>query len=92
MNRRVWIAAGVTVILAGLGVGLIVGVEHVRESAARANCNLGQLGLAFHLYADQHDGRLPPAAVCDPGGRRSSAGACCSCRTSSSNRSSTNSA
>lgn len=57
------------VLLAGLVSGILVGVERLAEAAARSNCSLGQLGLAFHLYADTHGGRLPPAAVCDSEGR-----------------------
>ncbi len=40
---------------------LIPVVSSVRDSAARANCasNLRQIGTALHLYADDHEGRLP---------------------------------
>lgn len=40
---------------------LIPVVGKVRDSAARANCisNLRQIGQAIHLYADDHDGRMP---------------------------------
>lgn len=36
--------------------------EQAREKAASASCinNLKQIGLAFHSYADAHDGRFPP--------------------------------
>jgi hypothetical protein len=69
MKRRTWIIAGIVVVLAGMGFGVSVAVERVRESAARSMCNLGQLGVAFHAYADTHEGKLPPAAVCDPNGK-----------------------
>jgi hypothetical protein len=67
MGLRGWAIAGV--IVTGLGYGLWTAVERTRESAARANCALGQLGVAFHNYADVNNGRLPPAAVCDKDGK-----------------------
>ncbi len=47
-------------ILAGI---LIPVVGRVRESARSSMCisNLRQIGLALHLYADDHQGRLPAA-------------------------------
>lgn len=70
MSRRRWIVAVVFVVLVAAGVGLYEAVERVRETAGRTSCDLGQLGLAFHLYADNHGGIFPPAAVCDAQGRR----------------------
>ncbi len=69
MSWRGRIITGLAILVAAGGVGLYALVEKSREAAARSNCALGQLGLAFHLYADQHDGRLPPAAACDTDGK-----------------------
>jgi len=72
MARRKWIVAAVVVgfsAVVGVTFALSAAVERVRESAARVHCNLAQVGLAFHNYADSHEGNLPPAAVCAPDGR-----------------------
>lgn len=69
MSRRAWIITALVLLLLAGGVAMSFAVERVQESAARANCNLGQLGYTFHVYADAHDGRLPPAAVCDKDGK-----------------------
>jgi prepilin-type N-terminal cleavage/methylation domain-containing protein/prepilin-type processing-associated H-X9-DG protein len=51
----------VIAIIAILAAILIPVVGQVRESARRAKCmsNIRQLGLALHMYAHEHDGRLP---------------------------------
>jgi prepilin-type processing-associated H-X9-DG protein len=52
------VSVSVITLLAGL---LLPAVMHARASARRAACasNLRQWGLAVHMYADTHDGRLP---------------------------------
>jgi hypothetical protein len=57
------IEAAVVLAIIALGFGLLIPqVQKVRESAARARCNISQIGLAFHNYQDAH-GKLPPATV-----------------------------
>jgi hypothetical protein len=43
---------------------LAVAVQHVRDSADRVSCNLGQVVHAIYRYQDEH-GHLPPAVVRD---------------------------
>lgn len=69
MRRRDFVVAGGVLLLAWAAVQATAMVDRVQESAARSNCALGQLGLAFEMYAAAHDGRLPPAAVCNKAGR-----------------------
>jgi hypothetical protein len=65
-NRRpafTLIEAAVVLAIIALGFGLLIPqVQKVRESAARARCNISQIGFTFHVYQDVH-GKLPPAAV-----------------------------
>lgn len=61
------VVMSVTVLLTGLLLPALIGV---RENAHRVICssNLRQLGLAVVLYADDHDGNLPPSRYGMPGG------------------------
>jgi prepilin-type processing-associated H-X9-DG protein/prepilin-type N-terminal cleavage/methylation domain-containing protein len=44
---------------------LLPALSRARESTRRASCinNLRQIGLAFKMYADEHDGYYPPAGM-----------------------------
>ncbi|MBN8527265.1 MAG: DUF1559 domain-containing protein [Planctomycetes bacterium] len=52
-------------IIAILAAMLLPAIGMVRDTARSAKCgsNLRQLGMAFHVYADDFDGRFPP--FCD---------------------------
>lgn len=48
-----------------LGAMLLPALNRAREASKRASCinNLRQIGLAFKMYADEHDGYYPPAGM-----------------------------
>ncbi|MBI4559174.1 MAG: DUF1559 domain-containing protein [Candidatus Hydrogenedentes bacterium] len=52
---------GVIALIGILAAILLPALARAREGARRASCfsNLSQLGIAFHMYADEHDGQLP---------------------------------
>ncbi len=54
-------------VLAAIGILVLLllpAVSHVRMTARRSACasNLRQIGVALHLYANEHEGRLPETA------------------------------
>ncbi len=59
-------------IIAILMAMLLPVFANVRERARTTSCasNLAQIGLALHLYAQDHDGRFPPARGNEPGLQR----------------------
>jgi hypothetical protein len=66
MRQRVQVV--IVVLIAGLTVSLlVVFVHHVREEAARTQCqnNLKQIVLACHGYHDSHQ-KFPPATIPNP--------------------------
>ncbi len=68
------VLAGAGILTGLLGTGLAIFVMSViprwlMDMSDRQDCTLPQLYKALLLYADDHRSRLPPAAVCGPGGQ-----------------------
>jgi hypothetical protein len=60
---------GLPELVMALGGGLMLpSVQKVREAAARtqAQSNFRQIALAMHIYAEDHQGQLPPAVIRHP--------------------------
>lgn len=53
--------AAVIALIGVLAAILLPALSRAREAARRASCmnNLAQLGVAFHIYAQEHDGQMP---------------------------------
>jgi prepilin-type N-terminal cleavage/methylation domain-containing protein len=57
----------VIAIIGILAAILLPALARAREAARRASCanNLKQMGIIFHMYANEWDGRFPPVQIYD---------------------------
>jgi serine/threonine protein kinase len=65
VTAAVAIPAEPPVLLASLMTPAVLSARQGSQRMVHAN-NLKQLAVAMHRFADSHDSRLPPGAICDP--------------------------
>ncbi|GAF88660.1 unnamed protein product, partial [marine sediment metagenome] len=68
MNKKAFTLIELLVVIAIVGIiaaFLVPAMGSVRENARRSQCanNLRQIGIAWHLYLDDHNEKFPPEGV-----------------------------